>query len=75
MLACVMVTVPANELIPRARASAMLQLDDAGLVRVGGGHSVTLEQTSRELLRKPLDRRPSRRSGKARAKARAGRSA
>ena len=28
---CVMVTVPANELIRRARASAMLQLDDGGL--------------------------------------------
>ena len=29
------------------------ELDDAGLVRVGGGHSVTLEQAGRELLRKP----------------------
>ena len=50
------------------------ELDDAGLVRVGGGISVMLEEAGRELLKKPVARRPSKRSGKARGKARAGRS-
>jgi Mn-dependent DtxR family transcriptional regulator len=27
-------------------------LDDAGLVRVGGGHSVTLEEAGRQLAKK-----------------------
>jgi hypothetical protein len=50
-------------------------LDDAHLVRVGGGHSVMLEEAGRQLLKKPAGRRLSKRSGKARAKARAARSA
>jgi hypothetical protein len=50
------------------------QLEDAGLVRVGGGHSVMLEEAGRQLLKKSAVRRPSKRSGKARATAPAGRS-
>ena len=51
------------------------RLDDAGMIRVGDGHSVTLEQAGRQLLKNPAARRPSKRSGKARAKARVGRPA
>jgi hypothetical protein len=51
------------------------KLDEQGLVRVGGGHSVTLGPDGWQLLKKPVGRRPSRPRGKARAKARAGRSA
>jgi hypothetical protein len=51
------------------------EVDDAGLVRVRGGHNAWLTHEGRELLKKSVVRRPSKQSGKARAKARGGRSA
>jgi hypothetical protein len=61
--------------IEQEEAEAIVaELDNAGLVRVGGGHSVMLEEAGRQLLKTPDARRPSKRSGKARAKARDGRS-
>ena len=49
-----------------------LRLDDAGMVRVGGGHSVTLVPDGRQLVKKPAGPGPSIRSGKARARTAAG---
>jgi hypothetical protein len=54
--------------IDQEKAEALAaELGGAGMVRVGGGHSVTLEEAGRELLKKPVVPRPSKRSGKARA--------
>jgi Mn-dependent DtxR family transcriptional regulator len=39
------------------------RLDDTGMVRVGGGHSVTLEQAGRQMLKSPAVRRPSKLRG------------
>src|SRR5258708_4495871 len=71
------ITVVADRLgIDQDKAEALAaELDEQGLVRVGGGHSVTLKPDGWQLIKTPVGRRPSKRSGKARAKARAGRSA
>jgi hypothetical protein len=62
--------------IDQDKAEALAaELDEQGLVPVGGGHSVTLAPEGWQSVRSAADRRPSRRSGKAHAKARAGRSA
>ena len=71
------ITAVADRLgIDQDKAEALAaELDKAHLVRVGGGHSVKLEEAGRQLLKSPVGRRPSKRSGKGPAKARVGRSA
>jgi hypothetical protein len=60
------ILVSFNEARSKCNPAAMPELDAAGLVRVGGGHSVTLKEGGRQLLKKPAVRRPSKRSGQAR---------
>src|SRR5258708_30806348 len=71
------ITTVADRLgIDQDKAEALAaELDEQGLVRVGGGHSVTLGPDGWQLVKKPVGRRPSKRSGKVRAKAPGGRSA
>jgi hypothetical protein len=70
------ITAVADRLgIDQDKAEALAaELDGQGLVRVGGGHSMTLAPDGWQ-LKMPVGRRPSRGPGKAHAKARAGRSA
>src|SRR5258708_15303215 len=71
------ITAVADRLgIDQDKAEALAaELDEQGLVRVGGGHSVTLGPDGWHLVRSVAGRRLSRGPGKPRAKAPAGRPA